>query len=161
MIAAPWTPMNADQSVNYDAIPEYGKILLLQGVKNVYINGTTGEGMSLSVEERQKCAGKWVKTGMDVVVTHVGANSIADVKALGTFIEEISDNLPIVSALKIFTDHLSFAFRKNRLPRNRLSTANFLQAGESRRSSRILLGNLLCCSKHAVAVLSFRRQKWN
>ena len=75
--------MNADQSVNYGAISEYGKVLLKQGVKNVYINGTTGEGMSLSVEERQKCAEEWMKTGMDVVMTHVGANSIADVKALG------------------------------------------------------------------------------
>jgi len=81
--------MNADQSVNYDAISEYGKILLLQGVKNVYINGTTGEGMSLSVEERQKCAEKWIKTGMDVVMTHVGANSIADVKALASHSEKI------------------------------------------------------------------------
>ena len=80
--------MNADQSVNYEAISEYGKVLLKQGVKNVYINGTTGEGMSLSVEERQKCAEKWMKTGMDVVMTHVGANSIADVKALGNHRDE-------------------------------------------------------------------------
>ena len=86
LIADTWTPMNADQSVNYDAISEYGKMLLLQGVKNVYINGTTGEGMSLSVEERQKCAEKWI-TGMDVVVNHVGAKSIADVKALGSLSE--------------------------------------------------------------------------
>jgi N-acetylneuraminate lyase len=56
-------------------------------VKNVYINGTTGEGMSLSVEERQKCAEKWINAGMDVVVNHVGAKSIADVKALGTLSE--------------------------------------------------------------------------
>ena len=102
MIAAPWTPMNADQSVNYDAIPEYGKMLLLQGVKNVYINGTTGEGMSLSVDERQKCAEKWVKTGMDIVVTHVGANSIADVKALGTSTEEQLENLPNLTLSEIF-----------------------------------------------------------
>ena len=90
--------MNADRSVNYDAISYYGQILLLQGVKNVYINGTTREGMSLSVEERQKCAEKWIKTGMDVVVNHVGAKSIADVKALGTLSEkqlEIIENLPL------------------------------------------------------------------
>ena len=85
LIAAPWTPMNGDQSVNYDAISEYGNVLLKQGVKNVYINGTTGEGMSLSVEERKKCAEKWMKTGMDIVITHVGANSIVDVKTLGIF----------------------------------------------------------------------------
>ena len=168
LIADTWTPMNADQSVNYDAIPYYGKILLLQGVKNVYINGTTGEGMSLSVEERQKCAEKWIKAGMDVVVNHVGAKSIADVKALGTLSEkqlEITEYLSLISyqlwcSPKFFTNHFSFAFWKNRLPRNCVSAANFLQE-KSRRFSRILLGNLLCCSKHAIIVWSFCRQKWN
>jgi len=49
---------------------------------NVYINGTTGEGMSLSVEERKTVTAKWMEVGkMECVMTHIGANSIADVKA--------------------------------------------------------------------------------
>ena len=90
LISAPFTPMNADESINVDAIPAYGKCLLDQGVTKVYILGTTGEGMSLSVDERMKVAEAWKNFGkMDIIMNHIGANSIADVKALAAHSEKI------------------------------------------------------------------------
>jgi len=90
LISAPFTPMNADESINVDAIPAYGQCLLDQGITKVYILGTTGEGMSLSVDERMKVAEAWKKFGkMDIIMNHIGANSIADVKALAAHSEKI------------------------------------------------------------------------
>ena len=90
LISAPFTPMNADESINVDAIPAYGQCLLDQGVTKVYILGTTGEGMSLSVEERMKVAEAWKNFGkMETIMNHIGANSIADVKALAAHSEKI------------------------------------------------------------------------
>ena len=90
LIAAPFTPMNSDESVNVNVIPDYAQCLLDQGVTKVYILGTTGEGMSLSVNERMEVAEAWKKFGkMDVIMNHIGANSIADVKTLAAHSEKI------------------------------------------------------------------------
>ena len=79
--------------VNMDMIGPYADCLRNQGVMNVYINGTTGEGMSLSVEERKTVTAKWMEVGkMDCVMTHIGANSIADVKELARHAESVKVN---------------------------------------------------------------------
>merc|ERR1712123_69327 len=93
LIAAPFTPMNSDESVNVNVIPDYAQCLINQGVTQVYILGTTGEGMSLSVDERMQVAEAWKNLGkMDIIMNHIGANSIADVKALAAHSEKIEAN---------------------------------------------------------------------
>ena len=47
LIAAPFTPFTKDGSINFDIIEEYATCLRNQGVFNVYLNGTTGEGKIL------------------------------------------------------------------------------------------------------------------
>jgi len=90
LIAAPFTPMKQDGEINPDMVKAYADCLRSQGVKQVYINGTTGEGMSLSVCERKKMAEEWMKVGkMDIVMNHIGANSLADVKELARHSESI------------------------------------------------------------------------
>jgi len=90
LVAAPFTPMNSDESVNVNVIPDYAQCLINQGVTQVYILGTTGEGMSLSVDERMQVAEAWKNLGkMDIIMNHIGANSIADVKALAAHSEKI------------------------------------------------------------------------
>lgn len=89
LIAAPFTPMKPNGDVNLEMIGPYAECLRNQGVKQVYINGTTGEGMSLSVAERKATTEKWMEVGkMDCVMTHIGANSIADVKELARHAEK-------------------------------------------------------------------------
>ena len=52
LIAATHTAFNADGSVNYSVIGQQAELLQRQGVMGVYICGTTGEGISCSVDER-------------------------------------------------------------------------------------------------------------
>lgn len=93
LIAAPFTPMLKNGDINMDMIGPYGECLRNQGVMNVFINGTTGEGMSLSVAERKAVTEKWMSDGkMDCVMSQIGCNSIADVKELARHAESCKVN---------------------------------------------------------------------
>jgi len=60
LIAAPFTPMNENGEVNYDQIRVYYDFLKKNNVVGVFINGSTGEGVSLTQKERMKIAEHWV-----------------------------------------------------------------------------------------------------
>ena len=83
-VAAPFTAMHPDGQVNLDAVPAYVEHLVASGVTGVFVNGTTGEGYSLTREERMATAGAWVRAaaGKLKVIVHVGAESITDALAL-------------------------------------------------------------------------------
>src|SRR5699024_7191453 len=59
LIAAPFTPMNEDRSVNFRLIPEIYKRFRRQGVIGVFINVSTSEGLSLTNEERKALTEAW------------------------------------------------------------------------------------------------------
>jgi len=84
LIAAPFTPMNADCSVNLDAIESYANRLQSDGVVGAFICGTTGEAMSLSVDERLEIAERWMaKAPKELrVVVHVGHTALGDCQRL-------------------------------------------------------------------------------
>ena len=73
LIAAPMTAYRPDGTVNPDIIPSYAEFLQSNGIVGVFINGTTGEGYSLAVEERKAIAENWMKTvpGEFKVIVHV------------------------------------------------------------------------------------------
>jgi N-acetylneuraminate lyase len=48
LIAAPFVPLNGDGEVNDDQIPAYYDLLVKNGVVGAFINGSTGEGVSLT-----------------------------------------------------------------------------------------------------------------
>ncbi len=52
LIAAPCAPMHADGSINVDIVPTYAEHLRRAGVAGVFVNGTTGESLSLAPRER-------------------------------------------------------------------------------------------------------------
>ena len=56
LIAAPLTGYHSDGSVNLDAPARYAEMLNANGVAGAFVNGTTGEGMSLTVGERRELA---------------------------------------------------------------------------------------------------------
>lgn len=58
-IVAPLTPFKEDGTVHYEIIPEYADFLFRSGAKGVFINGTTGEGLSLTQKERLKVSEVW------------------------------------------------------------------------------------------------------
>jgi N-acetylneuraminate lyase len=86
LIAAPFTPMKSDGVINPDLIPKYAYKLKSDGVKGVFICGTTGEGMLMTNEGRKLIAEKWVQEQTDSfkVIVHVGTISAKQSKELAT-----------------------------------------------------------------------------
>ncbi len=80
LIAAPHTPFDTNNKVNFSAIDQIAELLVAQGVKGAYVCGTTGEGIHCSVEERKAVAERWVKAadGKLDLILHTGALSIVD-----------------------------------------------------------------------------------
>ncbi|NWR75493.1 NPL lyase, partial [Centropus unirufus] len=72
--------------INLSVIGRYVEYLVQeQNVKNVFVNGTTGEGLSLSIQERKQLAEEWVcqgKARLDQVIVHVGALSLPESQEL-------------------------------------------------------------------------------
>ena len=44
LIDAPFTPFYENGEVNYEPIPAYAQMLAKNGMKGVFINGSSGEG---------------------------------------------------------------------------------------------------------------------
>ena len=53
MIAAPFTSMHKDGSINPDPIKEYADFLKTNNISGAFVNGTTGEGISMTINERK------------------------------------------------------------------------------------------------------------
>lgn len=80
LIVAPFTPFDKKGEVNLKPIADYAAMLQNNGLKGVFINGSSGEGYMLTVDERLKLAEKWISVapkGFKVIV-HVGATCIKD-----------------------------------------------------------------------------------
>jgi N-acetylneuraminate lyase len=60
LIAAPFTPMDKNCEVVFDRIPAYYDFLYKNGVAGAFINGSTGEGVSLTQKEKVKTTEMWV-----------------------------------------------------------------------------------------------------
>jgi N-acetylneuraminate lyase len=87
LIAATFTPLNQDGSLNLKLIEKYVEHLIKNGVKQVYVNGTSAECMSLSVQERKSIVEEWVKHGrakLDRIIVHCGAGNLVDSKELAS-----------------------------------------------------------------------------
>ena len=61
LVAAPFTPMGKEGHLNLGKIPEYYSFLEKNGVAGAFINGTTGEGVSMTQKEKQLQAAKWAE----------------------------------------------------------------------------------------------------
>lgn len=98
LVAATYTPLNADGSVNTSAIAPLVNHLLQQGVQGLYVCGSTGEGMSLSTSERKLVAEQFVKAtaGRVPVIVQVGHNSLAEAADLAAHAQQTGAD--IVSA---------------------------------------------------------------
>lgn len=84
LIAAPHTPLKPDGSLNPSVISAQSQLLLESGVRGVFICGTTGESLSLTVNERIAVTEAWREAaeGKFPIVVHVGCNSLPDARDL-------------------------------------------------------------------------------
>ncbi len=89
LVAAPFTPFKPDLTVNYDVIPTYADFLRRNGVTAAFVCGTTGEGPSLTTEERLSVVEAWLKCADERlrVIVHVGHNSLPDGRRLSAAAE--------------------------------------------------------------------------
>ena len=94
LIAAPCTPFTKDGGINLIVIKDYIQFLMKNGVVGAFVNGTTGEGLSLSVEERKKIAEEWVKYAPEgfKIIIHIGHNSIKDSQEFGKHAQTINSD---------------------------------------------------------------------
>ena len=77
LIAAPLAAFRPDGTVNLEVIPQQAAWLYENGVVGAFVNGSTGEGLSLTMEERKAIAEQWVKaapSGFKIII-HVAHSS--------------------------------------------------------------------------------------
>lgn len=60
LVAATFTPLTEDGLLDLGRVPDLVDHLVASGVSGIYINGTTGEGVSFSVDERCEIAEAYV-----------------------------------------------------------------------------------------------------
>ena len=86
LINAPFTPFYPNGEVNLEPIPAYAAMLAKNGIKGVFINGSSGEGYMLTEEERMLLAEKWIESAPKdfKVIVHVGSTCVKQSNKLAT-----------------------------------------------------------------------------
>ena len=91
LIDAPFTPFDENGEINLAPIPRYEDMLQRNGLKGVFINGSSGEGYMLTEEESMKLAEAWVAAAPKdfKVIVHVGSTCIKSSRRLAAHAQEI------------------------------------------------------------------------
>lgn len=84
LIAAPFTPMEIDGSLNLALIPKYAEMLIHNHVQGAFVAGSTGEGVSMSYDEKTEVIKAWgsISDSRLIKIAMVGGNSVAEMKQL-------------------------------------------------------------------------------
>lgn len=90
-VAAPFTPLKKDGSLNLEKISAYADFLIRNKLDGAFICGSTGEGALLTREERMAVAETWVKVSKDriKVIIHTGGTNLEDQQALAAHAQKI------------------------------------------------------------------------
>lgn len=92
LVAATHSPFDVDGRLALEIVAEQAAFLHNNGIRTVFITGSTGESQSLTCAEKLELYAAWAKAsvaiGMDVIA-HVGGNSIEDAKLLARRAEEL------------------------------------------------------------------------
>lgn len=83
LVAATHSPFHDDGSLAPEIVPAQAAFLAANGVRNVFITGSTGESHSLTSAERLSLFDAWADAGPKHglrVIAHVGSNCIEDAK---------------------------------------------------------------------------------
>ncbi|XP_072537463.1 N-acetylneuraminate lyase [Salminus brasiliensis] len=102
LVAATFTPLTPQGELNLPVIGPYVDYLLQkQGVRSVFVNGTTGEGCSLSLGERKQLVEEWCRQGkgkLDQVIVHVGCLNVKDSQELARHAASVgADAIAVIS----------------------------------------------------------------
>ena len=91
LIDAPFTPFKENGDVNLEPIPAYAQMLAKNGLKGVFINGSSGEGYMLTSEERMQIAEAWLAAAPKdfKVIIHVGSCCVRESRRLAEHAQKI------------------------------------------------------------------------
>ncbi len=82
LVAAPFAPMDENGEGDISRIPDYYNLLVHNGVKGVFLNGSTGEGVSLTSQEKKDIVGAWISAGKSSgklrIINLAGGNSLKE-----------------------------------------------------------------------------------
>jgi len=80
LIAATFTAFHRDGELHLDLIERQAESLVRLGVVGAFVGGTTGEGQSLSSDERRRVLERWCAVGGKdfPIIAHVGHVSLAE-----------------------------------------------------------------------------------
>ncbi|KDR19640.1 N-acetylneuraminate lyase-like isoform X2 [Zootermopsis nevadensis] len=97
LMAPVLTPYSNDGlfSIQEDIIPKYAKYLSSIGIHAVLVNGTSGEGMSMTVDERKAVTEAWamaVKETKQILMVQVGGACLKDVQELAAHAESLGSD---------------------------------------------------------------------
>jgi N-acetylneuraminate lyase len=91
LINAPFTPFDKNGEVDLKPLAVYASMLQENGLRGVFINGSSGEGYMLTEEERMILAEEWVRVspkGFKVIV-HVGSTCVKSSRKLSEHAQQI------------------------------------------------------------------------
>lgn len=91
LIAAPFTPFDESGNLNMDVIPSYYQLLKANGVTGAFICGSTGEGVSLTFDEKVTVLKAWTNLTKDdadfALMMFLGGTNIKECKELARISE--------------------------------------------------------------------------
>ncbi len=91
LTAATFTPFDEKGNLKLGIVDDYVEYLIRSGINALYVCGTTGEGVNMTVSERQQVAEAFIRAVNDriPVVVQVGANSLVDCRELAAHAESV------------------------------------------------------------------------
>lgn len=91
LVAATFTPLTAEGKLDLKPIGAMVDALVASGVAGLYVNGSTGEGVSLTGNERRQTAEAFVEavSGRIPVIIQVGHNSVQESRELAEHAQAI------------------------------------------------------------------------
>lgn len=113
ILNAVFTPMLEDGSINYGLIPDLFRHCLNTGAQGIFLNGSTGECMSLSLQERLQLTEEWTQYRRKInrldfkIIVHVGSCNLYETAQMASHAQaQGADGIAMVA---------TFYFRPNTL----------------------------------------------
>ncbi|MBL7473254.1 dihydrodipicolinate synthase family protein [Robertkochia sediminum] len=99
LIAATYAPMHQDGSLNTGIIVDYAEYLIGNKVSGVFMNGSTGDFVSLTTEERKAITTAWAQCKSDrlYLIDHVGDPSVKVAKELAAHAADKVDAISVLA----------------------------------------------------------------
>lgn len=91
-VAAPFTPMLPDGSVHVEKITTYHELLAANQIAGAFINGSTGEGVSMTLDEKKLVTRAWASASKNnqylKIINLVGGNSLPECIELAKYSQQ-------------------------------------------------------------------------